>query len=88
MTALFFLGALLASLAGWVLRGAHEERRSVRAGLRRLTEGHRLDLAIEAERELVKRNAALEEANLAWSSAPVVVSLERWRRRTNGNDAA
>lgn len=75
------VAALLSFLSGWLLRARWDEHRARRASLRRLTEGHRRDLAIDTAREIARRERALEEANLAWSDEPKVISLERWRER-------
>ena len=83
---------VFACLATWLLRGLYDEHRARRARLDRLLNGYRLDLAIDAEREEARRQAALEEANLAWSSErrPNVVDLSAWRsrRRQQGGGAA
>jgi len=81
----------LACLATWLVRGLWDESRARRARLDRLLRGHRLDVAIEAERAEARRRVALDEADMAWSSErrPKIVDLSAWRaRRRQGNGAA
>lgn len=75
------VAALISFLSGWLLRARWDERRARRASLRRLTEGHRRDLAIDTARDEARKRSALEEANRAWTRDVAVVSLTEWRSK-------